>query len=116
MNKANLFDGIFRTFGHWTVSGNKIIVSDDAYLVEGDTGLCSLVGSLNADQIEYVHKTVNGTQFADLVKAIKANKAKDKLKKNFNKHFTKMLSECATDEERIAMTEQLMAEKKELGL
>lgn len=114
----NIFDGNFKTLGNWkcwSKNGiSRIYISEDgAYLEEGATGLCNLVGSLSKEQIEYVSKHTGTIEFKTLFANLKNNKDKAKQKKAVEK-MIKAKYGFGTREMSNEEVKTMMAEIKEL--
>lgn len=117
-----IFDGNFKTLGKWkTWSKNgisRIYVSNDgAYLEEGDSGLCNLVGNLSKEQIAYVYKHVEKIEFKTLFANLKSNKDKAKAKKAVTKTIEAKFgfgSRPFSTEEMNAMMAEIKAALAEL--
>lgn len=71
---------------NWKIDGDKIYVSNDAYLIEGASGLPSLVGALTQEEIKFCHERyIQNRSFAELKEIVKTNTDKNKAyKKEIN--------------------------------
>ena len=117
-----IFDGNFKTLGNWkswSKNGiSRIYVSDDgAYLEEGDSGLCNLVGNLSKEQVSYVYKHIEKIEFKTLFANLKSNKDNAKAKKAVEKTIKARFgfgSRPFSAEEVNAMMAEIKAAQAEL--